>query len=96
MNKVKRYSSFIKSIVIGPGPNRCRLLKTSNLKIVKPIAKIVYNIINKNIKVPATTLNKLRKFKVFHKLAAAKSTAKSKQILLRNPNRLLRLSALFN
>ena len=95
MDNVKRYSSFIKRIVTAPGPIRARLLKTSNLKIITAIAELVHNFIHKNIKVSAATLAKLRKFKkVFHKLVAATPSSR-KQILLRNPNCLPPLSALF-
>ena len=95
MENAKRYSSFIKRIVTAPGPIRLQLLKTSNLKIITTIAEIVYNIIHKNIKVPPSALKKLRKFrKVFYKLVSAKPAAR-KQILIRNPNCLPPLAALF-
>jgi hypothetical protein len=95
MDKVKRYSSFIKRIVTAPVPIRAQLLKTSNLEIITVIAEIVHNIIHKNIKVSPSTLVKLKKFKkVFHKLVKAKATDR-KQILLNNPNCLPPLSTLF-
>src|SRR3981189_3153986 len=96
MDKVKRYSSFIKRIVTAPAPIRPQLLKTSNLEIITSISEIVYNIIHKNIKVPPTTLTKFRKFKkVFHKLVAAKNAESRKQILIRNSNCLPPLRTLF-
>lgn len=95
MDNVKRYSSFIKRIVTAPAPIRARLLKTSNVKIITAIAEIVHNIIHKNIKVPAATINKLKKFKkLFHKLVTAHPSNR-KQILLSNPNCLLPLSVIF-
>lgn len=95
MEKVKRYSSFIKRIVTAPTHIRVKLLKSSNLQIIAAIAEIVLNIIHKNLKVPPSTLSKLRKYsKVFHKLVAARPSDR-KQILLRNPNCLPPLSILF-
>lgn len=95
MEDVKLHSSFIKRIVTAPAPIRAKLLKTSNLKIITAIAEIVYNIIHRNIKVSAATLNKLKKFKkVFHRLVTASPT-KRKEILIRNPNCLPPLTALF-
>jgi hypothetical protein len=95
MDNVKRYSSFIKRIVTAPAPIRVRLLKTSNIKIITAIAEIVYNIIHKNIKVSPTTLKQLKKFKkVYYKLVAAKAASR-KQILIRTPNCLPPLSAIF-
>jgi hypothetical protein len=95
MDNVKRYSSFIKRIVTAPTPIRVKLLRTSNLKIITAIAEIVHNIIHKNIPVPITTLRQLKKFKkVFYKLIAAKPAAR-KEILIRNPNCLPPLAALF-
>ena len=95
MDNVNRYSSFIKRIVTASAPIRVHLPKTSNLQIISAIAEIVYNIIHKNIKVPAVALGKLKKFKkVFYKLVAAKSTSR-KEILLRNPKCLQPLSVLF-
>jgi hypothetical protein len=74
MDRVKRYSSFIKRIVTAPTPIRVKLLHTSNLDIITAIAEIVHNIIHKNITVSSTTLKKLKKFKkVFYKLVAAKT-----------------------
>ena len=56
MDRVKRYSSFIKRIVTAPAPIRVKLLRTSNLDIIAAIAEIVHNIIHKNIVVAAAKL----------------------------------------
>ena len=93
---MKQYSSFIKRIVTAPELIRVKLLKTSNLKIITAISEIVYNIINKNIKVSTSTLTQLKKFKkVFYKLISAKDALKGKQILIDNPKCLLPLAKLF-
>jgi hypothetical protein len=95
MDNVKNYSSFIKRIITAPEPIKVRLLKSSNPQIITAIAEIVYNIINKNIKVSAANLTQLRKFKkVFYKLVSAKASAR-KQVLLNNPNCLAPLKPLF-
>lgn len=96
MDNVKRYSSFIKRIVTAPVPIKINLLKSSNPKIIKAISEIFYNIIHNNIKVPAATLKKLKKFKkVLHKLVASRNHSSRRQVLLRNPNCLSPLSVLF-
>ena len=96
MDNVKQYSSFIKRIVTAPELIRVKLLKTSNLKIITAISEIVYNIINKNIKVSTSTLAQLKKFKkVFYKLISAKDALTRKQILIDNPKCLLPLAKLF-
>jgi hypothetical protein len=96
MDNVKHYSSFIKRIATAPTPIKVSLLKSSNPKIIKAIAEIVYNIIHKNIKVSAATLKKLRKFKkVLYKLVGSKTHTDRRQVLLRNPNCLSPLSVLF-
>jgi|SRR5271156_1693769 len=96
MDKVRRYSSFIKRIVTASAHIRARLLKSSNLEIITAIAEIIYNIIHLNIEVPAATLTKLKKFKkIFHRLVAAKKAEARKKILLANPNCLPPLSVLF-
>jgi hypothetical protein len=95
MDRVKRYSSFIKRIVTAPTPIRVKLLRTSNLDIITAIAEIVHNIIHKNIVVSAATLRQLKKFKkVLYKLVAAKPAVR-KEILIRNPNCLPPLATLF-
>src|SRR5271167_733441 len=96
MDNVKRYSSFIKRIVTTSNePIRVKLLKTCNLKIITAISEIIYNIINKNIKVPLSTINKLKKFKkIFYKLIAT-SAKERRDILVGNPKSLTPLSVLF-
>src|SRR5271154_397605 len=96
MEYVKQYSSFIKRIVTAPEHITVRLLQSSNIKIITAISEIVYNIIHKNIKVPAPTLVKLKKFKkIFYKLISTKDTSARKQILIDNPKSLSPLSVLF-
>ena len=95
MENVNRYTSFFKRIATAPAPIRARLLLSSNIQIITAIAEIVYNIINKNIPVPAATLKKLKKFKkVYYKVVKAKP-ADRKQILISNPNCLPPLVVLF-
>jgi len=95
MDNVKQYASFIKRIVTSPEPIRIRLLKSSNLGIIKAIAEIVHNIIQKNIKVPKAVVTRLKKFKkVLYKLVGAKNTLARKQILIRNPKCIAPLSAI--
>ena len=53
MDNVKHYSRFIKRIITAPEPLKIKLLKSSNPKIITAITEIIYNIINKNIKVSA-------------------------------------------
>ena len=86
MENMKQYASFIKRIVTAPLPIRIRLLKSSNLQIIKAISELVYNIIQKNIKVPQSAITKLKKHKkILYKLIGAKNGAARKQILLQNP-----------
>src|SRR5204862_6670762 len=98
MDNVKIYSRFIKRIVTSPELIRVKLLKSSNLKIIKitAISEIVYNIIHKNIQVDRSTLVQLKKFKrVFYKLVSAKHALARKQILIDNPKCLVSLAILF-
>ena len=95
MDNVKHYSRFIKCIITAPEPLKIKLLKSSNPKIITAITEIIYNIINKNIKVSAANLTQLKKFKkVFYKLVSVKAAAR-KQVLLDNPSCLVPLKPLF-
>lgn len=96
MDNVEKYGSFIKRIATAPDFLRVKLLQTSNLSIIKAISEIVYNILHFNIKVPKSTLSKLRKFKtVLHKLVNTKDLQTRKEILLKNPKCLEPLSVVF-
>ena len=59
MDNVKHYSSFIKRIITAPEPIKVKLFKSSNPKIITAITEIIYNIINKNIKVSVANLRSL-------------------------------------
>ena len=60
MDNVKRYSSFIKRIVTAPEPLRVKLLKSSNLKIIKAVCELLLNIVQKNITVKKIVLARLK------------------------------------
>jgi hypothetical protein len=86
MENVKRYSSFIKRMVSAPEPIRKKLLKSSNLNIIKAICELVLNILQKNIAVGKPVLVKLKKHrKVLYKLLEAKGFEERKEILVANP-----------
>jgi hypothetical protein len=86
MENVKRYSSFIKRIVSAPEPIRKKLLKSSNLNIIKAICELVLNILQKNISVAKTVLTKFKKHKkLLYKLLDAKGFETRKEILVANP-----------
>ena len=63
MDNVKRYSSFIKRIITAPDHIRKHLLNTCNLNIIKAIAEIILNVVERNIPVPASLLTQLKKHK---------------------------------
>ena len=63
MDNVKRYSSFIKRITTTKEPIRKKLLKTSNLNIIKAICELLFNIVQKNIVVKRQVLTQLKSIK---------------------------------
>ena len=86
MDNLKRYSSFIKRIISAPEPIRKKLLKSSNLSIIKAICKLLLNVSQKNIPSGKSTITKLKKHKnVLYKLLEAKGFESRKQILVDNP-----------
>jgi len=86
MENLKRYSSFIKRIVTAPEPIRKKLLKTSNLNIIKAICELVLNVLQKNIAVGKPVLSKFKKHKnLLYKLLEAEGFEERKAILVANP-----------
>ena len=63
MENVKKYSSFIKRLVTTKPLMRKKLLKTSNLNIIKAICEIILNIYHKRIPISASALRSLKKNK---------------------------------
>jgi len=96
MDNVKRYSSFIKYIVTAPDPLRKKLLKSSNLSIIKAICEIIHNIRQKNITVPKSTLKQLKLHrKVLYKVVEGKGFGVRKTILINNSKAIAPLAAIF-
>ena len=86
MENVKRYASFIKRIVTAPEPIRKKLLKSSNLNIIKAICELLLNIVQKNIVVAKPVLVKFKKHKtILYKLLEAKGFETRKEILVAHP-----------
>jgi len=96
MDNVKRYSSFIKRIVTAPDPIRKKLLKSSNLNIIKAICEIIYNILQKNIAVPKPVLKQLKKHRtVLYKLVEGKGFEGRRTILVNNSKVISPLATIF-
>ena len=86
MDNVERYSSFLKRIVTAPEPIRIKLLKSSNLNIIKAICELLLNIVQKNITVKAIVITQLKKHKnLLYKLFDAKGFEARKSILVGHP-----------
>src|SRR5438552_8002337 len=86
MDNVKRYTSFLKRIVTAPEAIRIRLLKSSNLNIIKAICKLLLNIVQKNIAVKGTVILQLKKHKnLLYKLFETKGFEARKAILVAHP-----------
>src|SRR5277367_2275712 len=95
MDNVKRYSSFIKRITTTKEPIRKKLLKTSNLNIIKAICELLFNIVQKNIDVKKALLTQLKKHKkVLYKLFESKGFESRKTILVNNPKIVLPLATI--
>ena len=93
MDNVKRYSAFIKRIISAPEPIRVKLLKSSNLNIIKAICEIILNILQKNISVSKAVLAGLKQHKtVTYRLLESKGFEPRKAILIENPKILLPLA----
>src|SRR5277367_5242583 len=60
MEDVKRYSSFIKRIVTAPINIRMKLLKSSNLVIIKAICEVLLNILQKNIPTGKSVIKQIK------------------------------------
>ena len=79
MENLKRYSSFIKCIITAPEPIRKKLLKTSNLSIIKAIFDLLLNVIQKNTTVSKSVLRNLKKHKtILYKLLKTKGFGQEK------------------
>ena len=73
MENLKKYSIFIKRIITAPEPIRKKLLKTSNLSIIKAICELLLNVVQKNIAVSKSVLRNLKKHKtILYKLLETK------------------------
>ena len=94
MEHVKRYSSFIKRIVTAPEPIRKKLLKTSNLNIIKAICELLLNVLQKNIAVSKPILAKFKQHKkLLYKLLEAEGFESRKAIPVANPRIITPLAA---
>lgn len=86
MENLKRYSGFIKRIITASDPVRIRLLKTSNLNIIKAICELLLNVVQKNIPASKSVIAQLKKYKaVLYKLLKAKGFETRKEILVKHP-----------
>ena len=95
MENLKRYSSFIKRITTAPEPIRKRLLKTSNLNIIKAICELLLNVVQKNIPASKSVLVQLKKHKaVVYKLLETKGFEARKSILISHPRVIVPLLSL--
>ena len=89
---LKRYSTFKKRIITAPKPIRKRLLKSSNLNIIKAICELLLNVLQKNIPVAKSVISKLKKHKaILYKLLEAKGFESRRDILADNPKIVLPL-----
>ena len=96
MDNLKRYSSFIKRIITAPDPIRKRLLQTSNLNIIKAIAEIILNVVEKNITVSPSLLKQLKRHKkVIYNIIDSKGFEARRHILINNSKFLSLLKPLF-
>jgi hypothetical protein len=95
MDNLTRYSSFIKRIISAPEPIRKKLLKSSNLNIIKAICELILNVLQKNIPSGKSVIARLKKHKqVIYKLLEAKGFGKRKDILVDNPKIIVPLLSL--
>ena len=94
MENATRYASFIKRIVTTTPDIRKKLIKSSNLDIIKAICELMLNIYYKRIKISSVGIKKLRKHKQFFvKLLSPKlNLQKRKDLLLLNSDSITALS----
>src|SRR5258707_15401946 len=93
MDNFKRYSSFLKRIVTASEPIRVKLLKSSNLNIIKAICELLLNIAQKNIEVKKSVLVRLKKQKnLLYTLFESKGFEAKKAILVRYPKLIVPLT----
>ncbi len=95
MENVKRYCGFIKRIISAPEPIRKRLLRSSNLNIIKAICEIILNILQKNIGVAKPVLVQLKRYKkIIYNLLQTKGFEARRDILVKNPKIILPLKGI--
>src|SRR5438552_621407 len=83
MDNLKRYSNFIKRIITAPDHIRIRLLKSSNLNIIKAICELLLNVVQKNIPAAKSVIVQLKRHKAaIYKLLKAKGFEARKIILV--------------
>jgi len=93
MENFKRYSSFSKNVVTSPERIHLKLLKSSNLNIIKAICELLLNIVQKNIPVKPIVLTRLKKNKnLLYKLFETRGFEARKNILLQHPKIVLPLA----
>jgi hypothetical protein len=96
MDNVKRFSSFLKRIVTAPEPIRLKLLKSSNLNIIKAICELLLNIVQKNLAVKPIVIAQLKKHKnLLYKLFETKGFEARREILLSYPKLVIPLKSVF-
>jgi hypothetical protein len=97
MDDVRRYSSFIKRIVTARINIRKKLLKSSNLAIIKAICELLLNILQKNISTSKLVIKQLKKHKktIYKLLDKSTSLEAKKAILIKTCKLISPLSAVF-
>src|SRR5277367_973981 len=96
MDDVKRYSSFIKRIVTAPINIRRKLLKSSNLVIIKAICEVLLNILQKNIATDKSVIKQLKRHKKhFSRFKKGVTLEAKKAILIKECEIIAPLSAVF-
>ena len=98
MDNAKKYSSFIKRIVTAPKLIRIKLLQSSNFDIIRAIAEIVLNILNKNLPVSSTVITRLKKHKkiLYSLVESKKSLRQRREILIKYSDVIVPLAGLFS
>jgi hypothetical protein len=96
MENAKKYLSFIKRLVTTQSHIRKKMLKTSNLNIIKAICEIILNIYYKQIPLSATALQDLKKNKVILlKLISSSSLATKKDLLVKHCDSFIAIKEIF-
>lgn len=97
MENVKKYASFIKRLVTASPEIRKKLLKTSNLDIIKAICEIILNIYYKHIALSATALKALKKHKVIllQLVSQRRDLASKKELLINHSDSFIAIKEIF-